>query len=191
MRAEIKRKLFHLFGFIYVLGLAKLSRPHFINLVLIVWVVEFLFELFRLKIPFIRQRFNQSFGFLLRDEEKNHFSGVIWMILGVLASALLLEEFSLAATPILYLLLGDAVASLVGKGIQGPKWPQSKKSISGSTACFLVCLLVGWYMLYPRYGWSPVVLGALVATVVEYGFIPINDNFSIPFFLAVFFKLWL
>jgi dolichol kinase len=84
------------------------------------------------------------------------------------------------ATALLYLVLGDGVASLAGKGLKGPRWFRSDKRISGSVACFLMCAAAGAALLRPDMGWGLILAGAAAATLIEMGPVPLNDNLVIP-----------
>jgi dolichol kinase len=98
----------------------------------------------------------------------------------VTVSALLVEPLPLLVCALLYLIFGDTAASLVGKRLQGPRWPGSEKRFSGSLACLTVCLIIGATLLRPMYGWHGVVAGAITATLLEWSVLPINDNLTIP-----------
>ncbi|MFN0117450.1 MAG: diacylglycerol/polyprenol kinase family protein [Elusimicrobiota bacterium] len=185
MWPEIKRKLFHFTSFIYVLGLVYCPRHIFIIIILLVLLSEIMIEYLRLKNTFFRTLFLKYFGSLIREHEREHFTGVFWMLLGVLLVSVILPPPSLAVCALLYLILGDAIASLVGKRLQGPAWPRSPKKIVGSAACFLLCFFIGYILLRPEYGWSGVIWGAIIATWVEKGIIKLDDNFTIPFFGAL------
>lgn len=180
MWKEIKRKFFHLTALIYVVGLVYLPRPTYLALLRVLFVLELAFELARVNHQGFNRWFTARYGGMLRDEEKSSFSGVFWMLLGVQTTVALVEPVPLAATALLYLILGDTVASLIGMRLGGPHWPGSKKRLSGSIACFAVCLFIGVVLLSPAYGWPVVVIGALAATFLETLSLQINDNFLIP-----------
>ncbi len=189
MWAEIKRKLFHLCGLVYVIGLIYLPRDRYLMLLFLLLTVEFIFEIVRIKFATINERCVRTFGGILRPSEQNRLSGVFWMLLGVTVVANLLKPVSLATVSLLYLLFGDAAASLVGKRVGGLRWPNSEKSLAGSAACFVMCVFIGNAMIKTTYGWSWVVIGAAVATAVEVLNAGVNDNFLIPVASAVTFLL--
>jgi dolichol kinase len=180
MWPEIKRKLFHMVALIYVVGVITLPRRQLILLLIVLFIAEFSFELARMKIGFLREWFLSHFHGLLRTEEEQTLSGVFWMLGGVLTTVLLIPPVPVAVAVLLYLILGDGAASLIGMRLGGPHWPHSKKRLSGSLACLVVCLIAGVVLLRPQYGWSGIVVGALTATVFELGILPVNDNFLIP-----------
>lgn len=190
MWSEIKRKSFHFCGIIYVIGLIHIPRPAYVAILTMALIVVLAFEMARLKIPTVGRWVEKIFGSLLRSGEQGRPSGVFWMLAGVNVTVVLVESVPLAAASLLYLILGDGVASLAGMRLGGPHWPRSQKRVSGSLACFLVCLLIGVVLLQPQFGWGAVVVGALVATVVEFGVVPMDDNFTIPVISGLVLKLF-
>ena len=189
MWIEIRRKLFHLTGLIYVIGLVYIPRTMYICLLTLLVAFIFTAEQTRLRIPAVGWWFEQHAGGLFRDNERHRMSGIFWMADGIWITVVLLKAVPLATAALLYLLLGDAIVSLAGKRLHGPLWPRSKKSISGSGACFLMCLFIGVSLLRPQYyGWGGIVAGALVATVVEaVPMFHLNDNLTIPVAAALTF----
>jgi dolichol kinase len=189
MWIEIRRKLFHLIGFIYVIGLVYIPRAEYVGLLTSLVAIIFAMEQTRLRVPAVGAWFERNAGALFREEERHRMSGVFWMADGVWITVVLLKSVPLASTALLYLLLGDAIASLAGKRLQGPRLPRSNKSVAGSAACFFMCLFIGVSLLRPNYyGWTGIVAGAVVATVVEA--VPIfrlNDNVTIPVAAALTF----
>jgi len=177
---ELRRKLFHLLGIFYALGFFVIPHLQYLCLLGFLLIVEFSVEYLRLRNTHVRLWFESWFGSLFRDSERTNISGVFWMVLGVFVAAFLAPFPNMAAAATLYLILGDAAASLVGQKFGGPKWPKSKKTLVGSLACFVVCVVVGWFLLTPYFGWPVVLIGALFATLFEVGLVPINDNFLIP-----------
>ena len=188
MWIEIKRKLFHLLGLIYVVGLVYIPRTAYIWVLTAAVALIFIAEQIRLRVPAVRSWCERKISHMFREHERRKLSGVFWMIDGVWITVLLLPPVPLAATALLYLLLGDGIASLAGKRLRGPKWPGSQKSVSGSAACFAMCLFIGVTLLRPRYyDWSGIVAGAFVATVMEGLPWRFNDNFTIPVSAALTF----
>lgn len=180
MWREIKRKFFHLSALIYVVGIIYLPRRTYLCILAAAFVLVLVVEVARLKRPALNEWFQLRFGGLFRERERDRLSGVSWMLAGVLTTVAMAEPLPIAVAAILYLVLGDAVASLVGIRLGGPHWPGSDKRISGSLACFAVCLVIGAVILREPYGWAAVLVGALAATIFERGVVPVNDNFLIP-----------
>lgn len=189
MWPEIKRKLFHLTALLYVVGIIYLPRRVYVGIIGLALGAVLLIETARLKNPRVHAWFDRVFGNLFREKESHHLSGVPWMLAGVGLSAAIVGPVELAATSILYLILGDAVASLIGMRLGGPRWFGSAKRMSGSAACYAACLLIGQMVLAPTFGWPGVFVGAFAATAIELCPIPVDDNFSIPVGAALVFCL--
>lgn len=180
MWPEIKRKIFHLTALLYVVGIIYLPRATYLGIIGLLLVLAVSTEILRFRRPAFNEWLQRQFGGLFRKKEVHHFCGVTYMLLGVFLTALVTGPLPLAVAALLYLILGDAVASLVGMRLGGPHWPGSTRRVSGSAACFIVCLLIGVVLLRPGYGWHGVVLGAAVATALEWGLLSFDDNLTIP-----------
>ena len=190
MREEIQRKSFHLLALGYVAALYVLPRPLYLFLLAGMFGIVGGVEWLRLHRPAVNDWFFAHFGGLFRAHERTRLTGLFWMLAGVMVCVLVSRTKAAAATAILYTVLGDGIASLVGKRVQGPRWPNSPKSFSGSTACFLVCAGIGWSLLRPDMSWAAVLGAALLATVVEVGPIPLDDNFSVPVLTGLFLRFF-
>lgn len=180
MLKEIYRKLFHLVALVYVGGLYVFDRRSYLMLLGALVLIEGALELTRFFHAAFRDWTDRLFGMIIRPRERTAFSGIFWMLLGVWSAVFVLPNQPLAAAAILYLVLGDAVAGIAGTYWRGPAWGRSNKRVSGSAACFAVCLAVGAVLIAPSAGWPAVFVGAAVATVVELGVIPGDDNITIP-----------
>ena len=44
-------------------------------------------------------------------------------------------------------------------------------------------------LLRPEFGWSGILLGAIIVSIVEVGYIPMNDNLLIPLAASVAFMI--
>jgi glycerol-3-phosphate acyltransferase PlsY len=75
--------------------------------------------------------------------------------------------------------VGDTFAAIIG--IKFPLIKVGEKTLSGSAAGFLACIIIGFIVdLSIRY--EIVFFGAIMAMVIELIPLPINDNLSIPLF---------
>ena len=68
------------------------------------------------------------------------------------------------------------MAALVGRAIGRVRI--FGKTLEGSLACLVSCLIIGW--LIPELTWQMTVVGALMATLIELLPIPLDDNLRIP-----------
>ena len=180
MWREIKRKFFHLSALIYVVGIIYLPRRTYLCILAAALALVLTVELARLRKPAVNEWFQRRFGGLFREKERERFSGVTWMLAGVLTTVAMVEPVPLASAALLYVVVGDAAASLVGIRLGGRRWAGSDKRISGSAACFAVCLVIGVVILRQPYGWFTAVIGAFAATIFEKGVAPVDDNFLMP-----------
>jgi dolichol kinase len=186
---ELARKSFHMLSLVY-LGFYKLLGYPAVLTPMLVWTAVVIgVETWRLKSPAMNRALTRFFGGLARDDEHDKYSGIVHTTLGVLFIWLLYGgKDAIVAAGIYYVAFGDASAALVGKWIGRHKIGRSKKSVEGSAACFLACVLVGFLLKFP----PPAVLAAAVtATVVE--FLPTgrwwNDNLWMPVITATVLKL--
>ena len=78
---------------------------------------------------------------------------------------------------VFFLAFGDTLAALVG--MKFPFMKIGSKTLSGSLACFIVCLLIGLIFNF-EISLEIILIGAFAATIAELISIKINDNISIP-----------
>ena len=183
MRHEFGRKAFHLLSLIYLAAYTLIGWPAVLPWMLAWTAVVAVLETWRLRSPRLNEALTGFFGGLARPEEKDKYSGVIHTTLGVLAvMALFGREPRLVAAGIYCAAFGDAAAALFGKAF-GRHKIRTGKSIEGSLACFVVCLLVGWSNGFSSYS---TILAAAAASLVE--ILPttrwLNDNLWMPIVMA-------
>lgn len=179
---EIKRKLFHLLTLIYIVGYWRLPRDAALAGMGLTIFVALAIEIIRLK----HSRFNRFvllFG-IHRKSEENHFSGLLWTLSGAFFTMYFFENPSQPTTKIivlaslLYAALGDTAAAIAGSLFGRIKI--GEKSLEGSAACFVVCLIIGYFLLpWPIFLW-----GAFASTFFEVIHWPLNDNFWLPILSA-------
>ena len=106
------------------------------------------------------------------------FTGATWVFIG---STLTISIFpkEIAVISLVYMSLGDATAGLVGKNFGKTKF--YNKTIEGSIAGLIVCLLSG-YFVHLTLPLVVVFSGAFAAMFIELMPISIDDNLSIPLF---------
>jgi dolichol kinase len=117
------------------------------------------------------------FGELLREDERSQkLTGATYLFLASLLCILYYTR-EVAALAVLFLILGDSAASLVGSHFGKTKiW--KNKSLVGSLSCLSTCVLIAFFI--PILEMRIAIIGAFVATIVE--LIPgrINDNLAMP-----------
>ena len=135
----------------------------------------------------VRRFFIRFFGELIREHERFNLLGSTYLLI---AALLAVEMFPprVAAGALGFTILGDGVAALVGRG-----WGRTrffKKSFEGAAGGLAACL--GWAAFLATTGvlpWSVVLVGALVASLVELLPIPLDDNLGITLFAGYAMKL--
>jgi dolichol kinase len=180
---ELRRKSLHLAMVIAPLGL--LVFPSFWDMVIYLGTaVALLLDTLRLRVPIIGSLFLRHLGSFARVHEGGHLLGVTWFLVACSLCVLIFPP-RIATTALLFVVIGDAAAALVGKGWGRPRW--WGKSLEGGLACFASCGLVGILVLDEV---VVVLLGAAVATVVEILPLPIDDNLRVPLLSGAAMAAW-
>ena len=201
-KEEINRKLLHILsGSLIPLGIFYIPKifkvPNWIPMLIlgILLLLSLVTELIRFKFPAIQKLFFSLVGSMLRQEENKKLTGATY----IFSSAFLCTVFFYNQPHISFMVIsmfifGDAVAAIVGLSIG--KIKIGKKSLEGSLACFLLCLIMCFFvfpnipeLLYKWNGYLPlplILLASLSITVFElFPFkvskdIVINDNLIVP-----------
>jgi len=140
-------------------------------------------EAVRFSVPRVNRWTVSHLGVILKGEERFRPTGTTYLLFSSLAVFLLFEKY-VAITSLLFLSVGDLMATVIGE-----KYGRRivfNKSLEGSFACLATCLLIG--VLMTRIGTTitlPVaIVGAVSATIVELLPIPVDDNLTIPLLSA-------
>jgi len=134
-----------------------------------------------------RRFFIRFFGELIREHERFNLLGSTYLLIAALLAVEMFPQ-RVAAAALGFTILGDGVAALVGRG-----WGRTrffKKSFEGAAGGLAACL--GWGAFLAATGmlpWNVVLVGALVASLVELLPIPLDDNLGITLFAGYAMKL--
>jgi dolichol kinase len=206
---EINRKLLHLFallmpaGIFYIPKISGVSTfiPAIILAILLAAIAAV--EKLRFNYPKVNNIFQNSFSFLLRKEESQQLTGSTYLIGAALLCALLFRDAPhISFMSLSLFILGDAVAALTGQSIG--KIKIGKKSLEGSLACFLLCVML-FFAVFPYIPmlldiWGGTVPAPLVFitsfAVTIFELLPlkitenliINDNLAVPVIAGLFMK---
>ena len=158
-------------------------------------------EAARLRSPVVNRWFVEWLGILLKPNEEQRVTAATYLAVAGLA-ALLLFDVMVAGLALLFLALGDPAAALVGSRFGRRRWfavrgpgPRSRpgKSLEGTLAFVAVALglaVLLWYKGAFTLFW-PAAAGAVVAAIVEFLPLPIDDNISVPLVSgAAMWALW-
>ena len=178
-KREISRKVIHILNIIIPLFHIYILKDKIDMIVFLSAMVIFCFfiEIFRNQNSFILKFFEKYLFFMMRSFEKQgSLTGSTWVFVGALITIILVPQpFSLLA--LFFLAFGDTLAALVG--MKFPFIKIGSKSLSGSLACFIMCLIVGLFLNF-EISSEIILIGAFTATIAELTSIKINDNISIP-----------
>jgi len=176
---ELPRRLWHIFGGL-CLTVAGLLAPEniFLPALISVTIVFLIFELVRLKSPSLNRRFSACFHTLLREEEASRLTASSYLLIAATIVFVFCDK-SIAVMALTFLAIGDPIAGMVGE-----KWGKLRirgKSLRGSGACLLACLISGAILAAITHValWLALI-GAVCATLVEFLSLPPNDNLTIP-----------
>ena len=176
---EISRKGIHIFNIIIPLLHIYVLKDKIDMIIFLSAMVIFCFfiEIFRIQSSFISKFFEKYLFFMMRNFEKQgSLTGSTWAFAGALITIILIPQpFSLLA--LFFLAFGDSLAALVG--MKFPFIKIGNKTLSGSLACFIMCIFVGIILNF-EISLDIILIGAFTATIVELISIKINDNISIP-----------
>lgn len=212
---EIKRKILHIFsgslvpGAIFYLTIYG-SQITFLPSLGASWAWPLLLtalaalgffavEIIRQKVPAVQAIFHKTCGYMLREEEKVEWTGATWIAVSAfICVAAFANKPHITAMVMSTFIWGDAVAALVGQSIGRIKI--GKKSLEGSIACFVLCMLM-YLVLFPLVpnlldAWNgkvPLVIAiiaSLATTVMElfpfrFGKFVVNDNLTVPVLTGV------
>lgn len=183
-----KRKVFHVLGigaagFVY--AIAPVSWIQALVILGIFAVVFVTLDALRFKIPALNKRVKRDFAPFMRDYELDGLSGSSWFFFSVLISIALFPKMA-AAIGIIYLAIGDPLASFVGVRWGKIKLPGGK-SLEGSLALAVLCSLVGAIVLTfvakLPVGSAILVAGVSGITAAVAEWLPlkkVDDNFTVP-----------
>lgn len=182
---ETLRKSVHLsslvipFSYRYILGFE--NRRLTFSLLLAALVISMVMEFHRFWQKSFRKTFHRIFGRILRKHELKDFTGATYLLFASMLCVAFFEPI-IASAAIAFLSIGDTFAALIGMNFGRRKFLGSHKSLEGSLACFVSCLIFG--LLWLGNPWQALI-GALAATIAELGKIPLDDNIKIPLISAI------
>lgn len=209
-KQELNRKLLHLLALLMPVGIFYIPKltglSNWIPAVILFFLAlgSVILETLRFRYPAVQKFFFFCFGSMLRKEEDNITTGSTYIIGSAFICSILFRETPQISFMVLTLfILGDAAAALVGQSAGRIKL--GNKSLEGSSACFIVCLVL--FFIFPTLPllldtWDGAVplplifITSFAITLFELvpikipGNITINDNLIVPV-IAGFCLKWL
>jgi len=196
---EVERKSFHIAGLLVPTIQNILLRNGFTasDCSRICWTITIVgctCDFARLHVGFIQR--NWPLRSILREHEHRQLTGGCYFSLGCTLS-IAMSPPAVAMASILFLVLGDMTAAIMGVSFGGDSFGklklgrEGKKSLEGSLAMFCVCFVVGSVIFAPvELREYPIFFGALAATLTElYEPFHLNDNLTIPVFSSLAMQL--
>jgi len=178
--SHFPRKLFHLTAAslvptVYYFEL--IARHWTLNLTLAVTAVWVIGDIARIKIDSVnRVIYKSQLKNFMKIKEKNSLTGSSYVLIGS-SFALLLFNPPIASASIYFMSIGDPSAALSGCAFGKTRFGKSGKTLEGSAAMFLVCLIIGYAITG---GVVMAVTGAVAGAITEFFTGPLDDNLSIP-----------
>jgi len=178
---EVFRKSIHISNAIIPLGYLYLFQNKIDMLIILSFFLIFCFfiEIARKNNDLVLMFFSRYFSFMMRaNEKKGALTGATWVFVGALFTILLIPTpFSILA--LLFLSVGDTFAAIVG--MQLPFIRLGRKTLSGSIAGFIACVIIG-LIIDISISNNTLLFGAFMAMFIEIMPTPIDDNVTIPIF---------
>jgi dolichol kinase len=180
---EVRRKFIHFLAILIPIFYAKEEEKlRFLILLFLVLFGLLLIEFFRFQNLRFNVRLLKMLGGITRKEERTSLSGATYLLTSALLVIFFYEK-NIAISSLLFVIVGDNVAALVGK-----KWGRVRlfnKTLEGMLACFIICLALGWLLL----DFKLALIGSLVAALIEVLPLPVNDNLIVPLSAGLVMKI--
>ncbi len=201
-KEEINRKLLHILsgcaipmGILYIPEIPVVADTVPMIILGVLFVLSVIVEYIRFNVPSVQKLFYGMVGSMLRQEENKKLTGSTYIFASSFLCTIIFARQPHISFMVLNLfILGDAVAAVVGLSIGRIKI--GKKSLEGSVGCFILCLIL-FFFVYPsvpllldrwqgRVPVTLVIIASLCITLFE--LIPIkitsklvlNDNLTVP-----------
>jgi glycerol-3-phosphate acyltransferase PlsY len=191
--AELRRKTVHLSFILLPLVLLHewlpwpRGRSEWRLLLLALVVGAIAVDIMRIHERRVGRFFREFFGEMIRAHEHRALLGSTYLLLAALLAVEIFPQ-TVAAAAIGFTVLGDGFAAIVGRAfgrhrVFGKTW-------EGSLGCLVASL--AWAALLASGGqlpWGVALAGAVVASLVEFLPIPLDDNLGITLFAGYAMKL--
>lgn len=154
----------------------------------IVLAVVFIGEIIRLKTR-AKKYVHEVVGQMLKNEERKTFTSVFWMAIATVIISIFASSESISFAFVV-LAIADPAAAIVGSRVPSKRF-YKKKSLTGSTAFFLLAMLTTLAFLFltsnPHQILEKALIISVVLTLVEIFSPPLDDNFTLLITASILF----
>ncbi|MBI3542712.1 MAG: hypothetical protein HY075_05490 [Deltaproteobacteria bacterium] len=194
---HLTRKVWHMIMGLIIIScyMSGMSQSTALTILGAAFVWSVTMETLRLKNPTLNEKCIRFFGPVIRSSEVNKVSGMPYYIASSIVAVGVFPK-PVAILSLLYLALGDPLASLFGilYSQRSVKIFNGSKSLHGTAAGFAVCAISTWIYLRSTgmYGLDLIrltLLGGFAGSFAELLPLDLDDNFTIP--VVSGFILWL
>lgn len=139
-------------------------------------------EISRLCVFRFNERLFNIFKFILKEKERKTLLTTTWFLISTFLTVVLFRK-EIAIMAMLFLIFGDTASAFFGLRFGRTKIV-GQRSLEGSLAFFVTCLIIGLILNFTKVSlsWPVVIAGALAATISELLPLPVDDNFTVPLF---------
>ena len=175
-----RRRLFHaVAGSILPLSSFFVPEPYPAVVAGVLAAASLVLDLLRFRVEGLNRLFLRVLNPILKASEDRRVTGATWMLIASCLAFVFLDQ-TVAAAVLLFLSLGDPAAALVGQASPGPtifgKSPVGIVAfVAVSSVVAVAVVLAGGTQAF----WV-LFAGAVVAAVVEFLPLPIDDNLTVP-----------
>jgi len=148
---HVLRKIFHfVWGYLFALSYQFYfkDRKLMVSFLSMIWLTILFGEIMRHSSDQFQRFAMKFFGPFMRSHEVKQYSGILYYISGIMFVTYFLPK-PIAIISILFLSCGDPMASVFGILVPLPSLRlKNGKSLAGTFACFVTCLLLGSYIVF-------------------------------------------
>jgi dolichol kinase len=185
---EINRKIIHFSSILIPASYLWFIKDQYAMILLLsgLTILALSLELLRNKLNFVNSLFNNIFFKMLRkNEQLGKLTGATWMLISSLIITVFFPIY-IVVPALIYLSVGDSFAAIIGKAY--PYGKLGKKSITGTISGFIFSSIFA-LLVNVTLPVHIIILGSLIAMIVEASPIKLNDNLTIPIISALSMKL--
>ena len=187
-RFKIVRKIYRLLAISIPIVYLYFGKNALLKLLIPITTLALIVDILRLKVPKINSIVFSHLKFFLKEKERSSISTTSLFLLSCLiVTELFTREIALLS--ITLTIFGDMFAEIIGT-LYGKHKIYRYKSLEGTLACFVSCLLSGIMLSkYISLHMSWILIASLVATIVELLSVDVDDNFTMPIITAIILSL--